>query len=362
MPVLLEYKCPNCDGSLEFDSNTQQMKCPYCDSLIDVAALKQYEDEAASVEEKQIEWGSYGEIRWDQNDGINVYICESCGGEIVGDENLAASTCPFCGNRVVMQGQLSGDLKPDYIIPFKLDKNMAKQAFSRHLMKKTLLPKVFKSQNHIDEIKGVYVPFWLFNCDTDSEIWYRATRIRSWSDSMYNYTETSFYRVLRAGNIGFERIPVDGSSKLANDLMESVEPYDWNGAVEFQPAYLAGYMADKYDVPSNICNERANQRVRQSTTDAFRETVHGYSSVTPEISNINLKNGSVKYAMYPVWLLNTTWKDEKFVFAMNGQTGKFVGNLPLDKGAYARWFILITVIAGLCVYGLAWLLRILEII
>lgn len=96
----------------------------------------------------------------------------------------------------------------------------------RHLRGKRLLPKVFKDQNHIDEIKGIYVPFWLFDTDADADIRYRATKVRSWSDKNYNYTETRFFMVARSGNIGFTRVPVDGSTKMEDDLMESIEPFD----------------------------------------------------------------------------------------------------------------------------------------
>ena len=106
-----------------------------------------------------------------------------------------------------MTGRLSGALRPDYVIPFKLDKNAAKAGFAKHLQGKRLLPKVFKAQSHLDEVKGIYVPFWLFDADADANIRYRATRVRTWSDSDYDYTETSFYSVLRGGTIGFERVP-----------------------------------------------------------------------------------------------------------------------------------------------------------
>ena len=177
-----------------------------------------------------------------------LYVCESCGGEILADKTTGATSCPYCGNKVVMKGQFDGALRPDYIIPFKKDKKQAKEAYRKHLEGKKFLPGVFKQQNHIDEIKGVYVPFWLFDTDASADIRYHATKTRFWSDSDYDYTETSHYSVFRAGNIGFDQIPVDGSSKIDNDLTESLEPYVISEAVDFATPYLAGYVADKYDV------------------------------------------------------------------------------------------------------------------
>ena len=201
----------------------------------------------------------------------------------------------------------------------------------------------------------MYVPFWLFDTDAEAHIRYRATKVRSWSDSEYDYTETKHYMIHRGGTVGFERIPVDGSSKMPDDLMESIEPFDFKEAVKFQMPYLAGYLADKYDVSEEESVGRANKRVKKSTEKAFASTVKGYSSVTTENSSIQLQNGEAKYALYPVWILNTTWKGEKYLFAMNGQTGKFVGNLPVDKAAAGRWTALLTVIFGALSYGIIWL-------
>lgn len=255
MSDLLEYKCPCCGGAIEFNSKLQKMKCPYCDTEFDMEAVKEFNEAAAEQQTDDYSWENASDNAWkeDEASGMSVYICQSCGGEIVADESTGASSCPFCGNPVVMSGKFSGALRPDFIIPFKLDKKAAKAGLSKHLHGKILLPKVFKKENHIDEIKGVYVPFWLFDTDASADIRYHATKTRCWSDSDYDYTETSHYSVFRAGNIGFNQIPVDGSSKIDNDLTESLEPYVTSEAVDFATPYLAGYVADKYDVSAEEC-------------------------------------------------------------------------------------------------------------
>lgn len=361
MSTLLEYKCPCCGGAIEFNSSVQKMKCPFCDTEFEMEALKAYDEELKKEGKEDLTWEQEAGAQWQEGetDGMRVYVCNSCGGEIIGDATTAATSCPFCDNPVVMMGQFKGDLKPDFVIPFKLDKKAAKEGFMKHLKGKHLLPKVFKDENHIDEIKGIYVPFWLFDSQVDADISYKATRIRKWSDSKYRYTENSFYSAVRAGNIGFERVPVDGSSKMDDDLMESIEPYDFSEAVDFQTAYLAGYFADKYDVTVEQSMERANERIKKSTADAFAKTVTGYNVVVPERVNIRLSESRAKYALYPVWILNTSWKEQKFVFAMNGQTGKFVGNLPIDKSAYWRFFAIFAALGtvlGLFASVLCWLM------
>lgn len=359
MQTLQEYKCPCCGGAISFDSNEQKMKCPYCDSEFDVETLKALDDELNNDAPDNMDWEKSVDNEWqdDESDGLVTYICQSCGGEIVCDVNTAATSCPYCDNPVVISGKVSGSLKPDYVIPFKLDKKAAKAALLKHLTGKRLLPKVFKDQNHIDEIKGVYVPFWLYNADVDAHIRYHATKIRMWSDSNYNYTDTSHYAIIRGGRIEFERVPADGSSKMPDDLMESIEPFDFSEAVDFQTAYLAGYLADKYDVSAEENESRANARIKKTTEDEFASTVNGgYTNITTENSNINLSNGSVKYALYPVWLLNTTWNGKKYTFAMNGQTGKFVGDLPVDTKAALGLGAGLSVLLGGISYAIAWAL------
>ena len=340
MAKMQEFKCPCCGGSIEFDSSVQKMKCPFCDTEFDVGTLSEY---AQTVEEEQPEdmsWSDEAGSEWQdgESEGLRTYVCKSCGGP------------------VVMTGQLSGALKPDYVIPFKLDKKAAKERLKKHLTGKRLLPKAFKSENHISEVKGIYVPFWLYDTDADADIRYRATKTRFWSDSDYDYTETSYYAVHRSGSLGFDHVPVDGSASMENDLMESIEPFDFKEAVDFQTAYLAGYFADKYDVTASECEERANERIRRSTEAAFRDTVRGYASVVPENTSIRLHNGTTKYALYPVWILQTKWKGDNYIFAMNGQTGKFVGNLPTDKNAFARWFLGTTGVVGVITYIILYLI------
>ena len=361
MAVLQQYKCPCCDGAIEFDSSAQKMKCPYCDTEFEMETLLAYDNELKSIPEDDMRWDSMGGQQWSDGeaDGLRIYSCNACGGEIVGDETLAATSCPFCGNPVVMMGQFAGALKPDLVIPFKLDKKAAIEALKKHYAGKKLLPKAFKDQNHINEIKGVYVPFWLFDTDANAHIRYKTTKVRSWSDSNYRYTETSHYNVTRGGKIGFAGVPVDGSKKMDDALMESIEPFNLNEAVDFQTAYLAGYLADKYDVSAEESISRANERIKESTERMFASTVNGYTTVTPVSTNVAFKNGVSRYALYPVWILNTKWQDKDYIFAMNGQTGKFVGDLPLDKKEFRKWLFAIWGIASVAIFALLSLMSLL---
>jgi len=328
------------------------MKCPYCDTEFDVETIR---GQAEETTQEDTSW-QQEQQRWQEGE-VSAYVCQSCGGELITDANTAATACPYCGNPVVLAHNVSGQLKPDCIIPFKLDKEAAVEALKKHLSGKPLLPKLFRDENHIKEIQGVYVPFWLYDATAFGDAQYHTTRVRTWADSRFFYTETSHYRVYRSGNLQFSAVPADGSSKIDDTLMESLEPYDLSQAEPFNSAFLAGYLADRYDLNAQECSERADQRIRESTANTLRQTVSGYATVTTQSCIVNLRDASARYALYPVWLLRTRYKDKDYLFGMNGQTGKFVGDLPTDWGAFWRWwfliFTIVTAVAGLiCWIGL----------
>ncbi len=348
MSSLLQYKCPKCGGNIEFDSSIQKPKCPFCDSEFELDDLKAFDSE---LSEDKSEWQTKEE-KWAENEagnGMKIFVCESCGGEVVTEETTAATRCPWCDNPIVVKGSVAGSLKPDFVIPFKLDKAAAKEGFKKHLSGKKFLPPVFIDENHMDEIKGIYVPFWLFDADAKAQFRFRGTKTRSWRSGDYRYTETLHFALVRDGEMCFDNIPVDGSKKMADDLMESVEPFDYSEMVSFETAYLSGFLADKYDVSAEDSMPRADKRIKQSATDEMMKTTRGYSGVTVQSSFVDVRKGTVSYALLPIWVMNTTWNGQRYIFAMNGQTGKFVGNLPCDshlKNVYFwKWFGILT---GIC--------------
>ena len=357
MSDIIDYKCPCCGGSIEFDTATQNMKCPYCDTEFDVAAMLENDEALNDGAEDEITWESLSSEKFSDDDRVGLFVCDNCGGQIVCAENTAATSCPYCDSPVMLSGRLSGEHRPDIVIPFKLDKEEAKSGFLKHLKGKRLLPKAFKDEAHINEIKGIYAPFWLYDADAEAKMRFHATKTRYWSDSSYNYTETRHYTLIREGELGFDNVPVDGSVKLDDALMDSIEPYDFSQAVDFKTAFLSGFLADKYDVASEESSSRAPERIKRSTENAFSSTAIGYATVYPERSTVKTVSGRVRYALLPVWLLTTEWNGNKYTFAMNGQTGKFVGDLPVDKKAYflylAAFFGLFNAIAMLGLFLLS---------
>ena len=364
MPAqVTNYKCPSCTGPLHFVGASGKLECEYCGSSYDVAeieALYAEKEKSAAEAQQQAEEKAAKEAEtvkdegdWDvsglsedwgaDGKGMKTYSCPSCGAELICDASTAATSCPYCGNPSVVPGQFSGALKPDYVIPFKLSKDDAIAALKKHYKGKPFLPKAFTKGNHIQEIKGVYVPFWMFNGRAEGHVEYEGLISHVHTEGDYEVTTTEHYDVRRGGDIAFEKVPVDASSKMPDDHMDSIEPYNYKDLKPFSTAYLPGFLADKYDVSVADSQERADSRCTASLEAALRRTANMYDTCVPLNQDIRLKRGKVHYALLPVWMLHTKWNGKDFLFAMNGQTGRLVGDLPTDMGKFWTTFAAIAV-------------------
>ena len=364
MPTqVTNYQCPSCTGPLHFSGASGRLECEYCDASYDVAeieALYAEKEKNAAAAKQTAKEGSAGQSvpsvdgsAWDtsdfcedwgaEGDGMRVYGCPSCGAQLICEESTAAASCPYCGNPTVVPGQFSGALRPDFIVPFKLSKEEAVKALKSHYKGKFFLPKSFISENHVQEIRGIYVPFWMFDGEAEGDAHYEAARSRTYRSGDYEITETKHYDVYRAGAVTFEKVPVDASSKLPDNHMDSIEPYNYKELKPFSTAYLPGFLADKFDVTVEQCRQRADQRCEGTLASALRGTVKRYDLCVLRDSSVHLRRGKVHYALMPVWMLNTKWHGKDFLFAMNGQTGKLVGDLPVSWGKFWGLFAAIAV-------------------
>ena len=399
----VNYQCPACGGPLHFASAEQKLVCDYCDSRFEVeeveALYRERQDkadakaDAAAAAPKPATDAAVQELA--QNAG---YICSSCGAELISDGTVAVTTCPYCGNPAVAPGQLSGDFSPDLVIPFKLGRDDVMAALKEHYKGKILLPKSFVTGNHIDEVQGVYVPFWLYGARVDGEVYFDATNETVTEESDRTVTTTDHYDAYRKGNISFKRVPVDGSSKMPDGHMDAIEPFDYDAlrpfsvaympgyianrydayrkgnisfkrvpvdgsskmpdghmdAIEpfdydalrpFSVAYMPGYIANRYDEDCETCKARAERRMEESTISALRETVvDEYDDATVESKQLDYTWEDSDYALFPVWMLSTSWNGKSYLFAMNGQTGRMVGELPCSKPKLAIASVLFFVI------------------
>lgn len=375
----VNYECPSCNAPLRFDPTKGMLACDYCGGVFTTEQadaymaqkLQEAEDKAAtqesgrsadaeaaqSKEELREEWAAEADaVR--QADGaatsetgddpIQAYLnskrtlkegdagttaveCKGCGATLIVSDVSAVTCCPYCGNNAIVPGKLGNTLEPDYIIPFGTTKEQAVERLKVHYQGKICLPKPFASQNHIEEIQGVYVPFWLYDGDCHGRADFLCTNVRHFDDGEFEVTETDTWKVHRAGFSEFERVPADASKRMPNDHMDSIEPYNYDALVDYSPSYLPGFAAERYDDDVHSCAGRIKKRMSKTVEDELRSRVGVYSTVALTGSDTSENVNKVGYALLPVWMLHTKWEDKDFLFAMNGQTGKFVGDLPVDK-------------------------------
>ena len=339
------YKCPNCGGPLRFDPASQKLKCEYCDSLFTQEEVEEFyrpSEQAAAAEGTDQKWETEtGEWTAEEAAHMRAYSCPSCGASLIADENTAVTVCPYCSNPTVVAGQFVTK-KPQFVLPFQLDKDKAVEILNDFYKRKPLLPKAFSSRNHIEEIKGVYVPFWLYNGVMECRMDFHAENVRQYSRGDDIVTETDHFKLVRTGTITFSGVPADASSKMPDEYMDAIEPFDYSKLKDFDTMYMAGYMADSYDVDAEQDRSRSESRMKASAVRAIASSVTGYTSVAPVSTQITRLDGAAAYAFLPVWLLSTKWNGNTYLFAVNGQSGKIAGDLPSDTALAIRFFILIT--------------------
>ncbi|HOQ75776.1 MAG TPA: hypothetical protein PK369_04295 [Thermoclostridium sp.] len=345
---VMVYKCPQCGASLTFNADVQRWDCKFCLGSFDIATLEKRRAEEAEKEkefaeqaepEAEVETGQE-EIKVDEefNRNARAYRCPDCGAEIVTDATTAATFCVFCHNPTIIPARLSGEYRPSRVIPFKISKEAAQKAFINWCRKKPLVPSGFKSKPQMEKITGMYLPFWLHDCSVSGTLRANAQKIRKWRSGKYEYTETSYFEIFREGDMRFTGVPADGSSKMDDNMMDLLEPYDYSQMVDFSMSYLSGYLAEKYDVDKETVWPRIKDRVAEDTVTQLMLTARGYDAIQVTHKEVRIKNKLVHYTLLPVWMLIYKHKDKKYLFAMNGQTGKVVGNLPISIGRVIAWF------------------------
>ncbi|MBO4915496.1 MAG: hypothetical protein J5449_09850 [Oscillospiraceae bacterium] len=358
MADTLSFKCPCCTAALSFSGSTGELTCEYCGASFTVeqakAAQEAEKEDAASSD---MTWSSTSPtLITDENGKVSGYRCSSCGAEMVADEKTAATECPYCGNNAIISQSFDGMYRPDLVVPFTVDRKKAQQALREFYRGKKLLPRSFTDGNRIENMTGLYVPFWLMSCHASGSVTFEGTKSKYWDDANFSYEKTDSYRVVRSGEMDFRHIPVDASTKMDNDTMDSLEPYDTSKGVAYDAAYFSGYLADRFDVTAQQAQPRASERVLSTFRDKMDEAAReGYDTITQKSEAIRISGTKTEYAMLPVWMLSTKFEGKTYSFAMNGQTGQVAGSLPVDKGAYNKELAVGSLVAALILAVLVFL-------
>ena len=322
----VKYACPNCSADLKFDPQQQKLTCEYCLSSFTVEEIKKL----CSSTENSIPQEAV-QLKEDFENHTHLYRCDSCGAEIMADDQQTATFCYYCHNPVILAGKMGGDFKPDKVIGFKLTRENAVQNFKKWIKKRWFVPGDFKSDQQIEKLTGLYVPFWMADCYVNVDYSATGKKVRSWTSGSYRYTETSTYHIVRRGNLVTRGVPADGETKIEDALMEAIEPFDYRELKDFSMSYLSGFFADKYDVDKTQVFPRIRLRSTQACTSLVNDTISGYTSVAPLAQRFDIQKTEWQYAMLPVWFMSYRYNDKVYEFAINGQTGKLAGTPPLSK-------------------------------
>lgn len=340
-------RCPGCGSRLQFNAMTQNWVCDSCGNTY-------YEKDIAKITtDSDLDTKTHG-ADIDNQPALNLFQCQSCGAEMVSDENTSATFCVYCGNPGIMKSRLEGKYRPDKIIPFKKTKEDAIEAYNGCRKGKPFAPPEFGKPENIAKISGVYIPFWLYEGHSRAYVSGKSTVVTGWTKGDYRYTRTEVYQVERLANMGFKHVPTDGSVKFDDATMDSIEPYDFKELQDFNYSYLSGFLAEKYDITAAEDQQRAQNRMENSIMSSIRGTITG--SFACENESKTTVCDKVQYALLPVWMLNTIIDGKAYTFAMNGQTGRIVGDIPVSKLQMFKFFLIRTSIAMAVLCALAYLL------
>ncbi len=357
---VVSYKCPNCGGELTFDPQTQKYKCEYCFSYFTEEELEAAnpetknagEDAGSATAEKQAADSPYaaGDRSQKTSDAAGtegeavLYTCPSCGAEIVTDPTTAATFCYYCHNPVVLSGRVSGEFLPDLVVPFAIDRKKAEQSFLDFVHSKKFVPNAFFEKKQIEKLSGVYFPSWLFHVKADGVYEAKGENIHTWTSGDDEYTETEEYHVEREGDLTFEELSKNALKKANKTLVEGVWPYKLAEAKPFHMGYLSGFQAERRDMEASEFQGELTDDVNKYGKKLLRESVKGYDSVTTKKCDCRIRETEEHYALLPVWTVTYKGKDGKmYYYTMNGQSGKVVGKLPLDRGKLFRLFLSVTI-------------------
>ena len=373
------FICPSCGGKVEWSPSAGRIVCPYCGTEYapdyfetQEQQLNQELDQQHYQKGEEASSQGYGSPDQATDDSagdpgdLMIYQCSSCGAQIITDKTTVATNCAFCGSPVVLTEQLDTAFRPKWILPFRVDKAKVEDIYWGYVKSRPFTPAQFRARSQIDKIKSVYLPFWLYDIDMQGSLSARGEQLLTSSDKHFVYTTHQIYDLQRAGTLTLTRIPVDASSRSPDDSMDSIEPFDLNELQPFRTGYMAGFMAERYDQSETECYSRAMNRAVNTMRGILHQSIGGFASVqilSEDISELRRGSGGraetqtedtsgvrADYALLPVYLLFTRYKGKEYLFAVNGQTGKAVGDVPASVGRAMVFFLICFAILTVILY------------
>lgn len=322
------YYCSNCGGIMEFDVRTQTLKCPNCDTQINIVNDKdkivehEFTKRAArtiSVTEKQ----------------TSTMQCGSCGAKVEISPDCTATQCMYCGAGYVLADKQEEAIIPDGVVPFKIDKHQVKDTFNKWINMRWLAPGKLKHLYESGNIQGIYIPYWTFDadvvCDYSAEGGkHRKVEVKNSDGSTTTKTETDWYNTHGRVKEFFDDVQVKASKNMKASLLKGIEPYDTkNQLASYSPEYLSGYGAECYTVSLEDAHHEANRIMENELRDLARKDVRKRYD---EVRNVRIapdyRDETYKHILIPVYATAFTYANKNYSVLINGQTGKIKGDYP----------------------------------
>lgn len=331
------YKCPNCGGEAVFDAKEQKMRCIYCNSLFEV------KNEEKVTEQELDNLLSSAKV-WTE---AEVYQCKTCGAKEILDKQEVAVSCPFCGTSNIVKTEELPGLKPQGVVPFRLDKERAGKIATNWARRKFYAPRDFKRSASPEKLSGVYNPVFTFDADTRSNYEGRLGKNYT-TTSVVNgrtvtTTHTKYFNVRGTKEVKFDDFPVQASSNMTTQVLKEISPFPTNDAPVYKTEYLRGFSASTYNKDGKQCWAECQNLMK---ADIERAILRGYSYDVKQYLNIStayLKQ-KYKYVLVPVYVGHCKYKGKLYNFYINGSTGKITGKTPVSP-----WKVLWTVLFAIAI-------------
>ena len=323
------FKCKNCGGNAVYHPDKKAMWCPHCDSLDSQERL----------------------------DSENMKNCTNCGAplEQIG-EFTSALKCSHCGAYIILKDRVEGEMRPHLILPFEISKERAIEILKKEFGNRILTPDSFLNHATLEHFEGSYVPFWLYDYLTQIDYAGKATRVRVYHSGDYEVTETSHYQVVRKMDVHFDKVPIDASNRMADDIMDLMEPYEYRALQNFEEKYMSGFEGEAANFSESQEEERVKNKVKENAESLLAETIAGYTTCVPLHKNIDMIKQKAQVALMPVWVYHYHFRGKEYVYHVNGQTGKVIGKTPTDRKKALVYSTAVAIMAGMMWQSICWIL------
>jgi Zn finger protein HypA/HybF involved in hydrogenase expression len=323
------FKCRHCGGTISYSAAERQLTCPYCGGSQAIAAEEvglsaaEFEFTLETMERAQYGWG----------EERRELVCESCGAAVAVAPDVLTSACAFCGSNRVHARDVTGDLlRPTAVVPFVVDKDHLRARVAEWLGRGWMHPPELRSVRALQELAGVYIPFWTFDARIHAD--WRAEvgteRVERYREDGEWKTRTVIDWHWRSGRV---HVPIDDHLVAATDrvsrvILGKVAPFDLGELVEYEAGYLAGWQAKAYDVQLQDGWKIAKEEMRDKTKRAcYNDT--GSSHVRNFRMTADFADERWRYILLPIYLASYPFDGRTFQVMVNGQTGKVAGQKPV---------------------------------